>query len=126
MERSRRVFKSKLGFETMPIRLKPVSADSFWRTVKRAARHVPFMEEVVAAYYCALDWNTPLRAKGIIFGALAYFIMPADAVPDLLAVVGFTDDIAVLTAALAAVRAHVTPAHRLAAREALADKATEA
>ncbi|MBA3447002.1 MAG: DUF1232 domain-containing protein [Pseudaminobacter sp.] len=92
----------------------------FWRTAKRAARQVPFMDEVVAAYYCALDRKTPLRAKGVLFGALAYFIMPADAIPDIILGLGFTDDIAVLTAAIAAAKAHVTPAHRAAARAALA------
>ena len=93
----------------------------FWHTVKRAARHVPFMDEVVAAYYCAMDNRTPLRAKGTLLAALAYFILPADTIPDFLLGLGFTDDVAVLTAAIAAVKAHVTPAHRLAARKALAE-----
>jgi len=93
--------------------------EKFWRTARKAARHVPFMEEVVAAYYCALDKQTPLRAKGILFAALAYFVLPFDAVPDMLVGIGFTDDIAVLTAAIAAVRANITPAHRLAAKDAL-------
>ena len=93
----------------------------FWRTAKKAARHVPFMENVVAAYYCALDKETPLRVKGILFAALGYFVLPADAIPDVLFAVGFTDDIAVLTAALTAIRVHMKPAHRLAAREALAE-----
>lgn len=94
----------------------------FWRTAKRAARHIPFMEDLVAAYYCALDRNTPLRAKGILLAALGYFVLPADAIPDIVFGLGFTDDIAVLTAAIAAVRAHITPAHKQAAREALADE----
>lgn len=93
--------------------------EKFWRTAKRAARHVPFMEEVVAAYYCALDKETPLRAKGILLAALGYFILPVDTIPDVILGLGFTDDIAVLTAAITAVRAHMTPAHRLAAKEAL-------
>jgi uncharacterized membrane protein YkvA (DUF1232 family) len=93
----------------------------FWHTAKRAARQVPFMDEVVAAYYCALDNRTPLRARGTLLAALAYFILPADTIPDFLLGLGFTDDIAVLTAAIAAVKAHVTPAHRLAARRALAE-----
>lgn len=93
--------------------------EKFWRTAKRAARQVPFMDEVVAAYYCALDKNTPLRAKGILLAALGYFILPADTIPDIVLGLGFTDDIAVLTAAITAVRAHMTPAHRLAAQEAL-------
>jgi uncharacterized membrane protein YkvA (DUF1232 family) len=96
--------------------------EKFWRTVKKAARHVPFMEDVVAAYYCALDHETPLRAKGIILAALGYFILPTDAIPDMIFGLGFTDDIAVLTAALAAIRAHMKPAHRLAAREALTER----
>jgi uncharacterized membrane protein YkvA (DUF1232 family) len=93
--------------------------ENFWRTAKRAARHVPFMEDVVAAYYCALDKETPLRVKGILFAALGYFILPADTIPDVIFGLGFTDDIAVLTAALAAVRAHIKPAHLAAAKEAL-------
>lgn len=93
---------------------------AFWRTARRAARQVPFMEELVAGYYCALDGNTPLRAKAILLAALGYFVLPADSIPDILAGIGFTDDVAVLTAAISAVRAHMTPAHRLAARQALA------
>jgi uncharacterized membrane protein YkvA (DUF1232 family) len=95
--------------------------DRFWQTVKKAARQIPFMEDVVAAYYCALDERTPLRAKGILLAALAYFVMPADAIPDIIFGLGFTDDVAVLTAAIAAIRAHMTPAHRAAARRALAE-----
>lgn len=94
----------------------------FWRTARRAARQVPFMDEVVAAYYAALDLETPGRVRGTLFAALAYFVMPVDAVPDILALVGFTDDIAVLTAVLAAIRPHIKESHRLAARRALAEQ----
>ena len=94
----------------------------FWRTAKRAARHVPFMEDVVAGYFAALDRKTPLRARGTLLAALAYFVMPADMIPDFIVGLGFTDDVAVLTAAFAAIRGHITPAHREAAREAMADK----
>lgn len=93
--------------------------EAFWRTARKAARHVPFMEDVVAAYYCAFDRNTPLRAKGILIAALGYFVLPFDAIPDVVLGLGFTDDIALLTAAITAVRAHITPAHRQAARDAL-------
>ena len=95
--------------------------EKFWSTAKKAARQIPFMEEVVAAYYCAMDKNTPLRAKGILVAALGYFVLPTDVIPDFVFGLGFTDDIAVLTAAITAVKAHITPAHRLAARQALAD-----
>ena len=95
--------------------------EKFWRTAKKAARQVPFMDEVVAGYYCALDSNTPLRAKAILLAALGYFVLPVDTIPDIVLGLGFTDDVAVLTAAIAAVRAHMTPAHRLAAKKALAE-----
>jgi uncharacterized membrane protein YkvA (DUF1232 family) len=97
-----------------------VRAD-FWRTAKRAAARVPFMDEVVAAYYAALDKRTPWKVRATLFGALGYFVMPADLVPDFVALVGFTDDIAVLTAAITAVRPHISADHRKAARDALAN-----
>ncbi|WP_420407808.1 YkvA family protein [Hoeflea sp.] len=93
----------------------------FWRTFRKAARQIPFAEDLVAAYYCALDPETPAKAKAVILGALAYFIMPFDTVPDFLALVGFSDDIAVLTLAIATIRSNITDAHRLAARKALAE-----
>lgn len=95
--------------------------DDFWRTVKRTAGRIPFTDELVAAYYCALDERTPMRAKGILLAALVYFVVPFDVVPDFLAVLGFTDDIAVLTAAITTVSAHIKPAHRAAAKKALAE-----
>lgn len=93
----------------------------FWKTFRKAASQVPFAEDLVAAYFCALDPETPGRAKAVILGALAYFIMPVDAIPDILALVGFSDDIAVLTLAIATIRSHMSDAHRLAAKKALAE-----
>ena len=109
------------GFRGTPADEGQVRA-KFWRTAKKAARQIPFMEDVVAAYYCAFDNKTPLRAKAILVAALGYFVLPADAIPDVIIGLGFTDDIAVLTAAITAVRAQLTPVHRQAAREAMADE----
>lgn len=95
----------------------------FWKAVGRAGRSVPFMDEIVAAYFCALDQHTPTRVRMTLMAALAYFVMPFDIVPDLLAGIGFTDDIAVLMAAMTALRTHITPAHRVAAQQALKDMA---
>lgn len=93
----------------------------FWQTVRRAARRIPFMEDVVAAYYCALDPATPRRTRAILLAALAYFVLPVDFVPDFIAGFGFTDDVTVLAAALAAIRGSIRPRHFEAARRALAD-----
>ncbi|MBH0237302.1 YkvA family protein [Methylobrevis albus] len=91
----------------------------FWRVARKAARRIPFMDEVVAGYYCALDPATPARVRATLFAALAYFVMPFDIVPDFLLVAGFTDDITVLAATLAMVRTHISDRHRAAARNAL-------
>ena len=71
---------------------------------------MPFSEDLVAAYYCAIDPATPARVRGILLAALAYFVLPFDAVPDILAGIGFADDMTVLAAAIAAVSAHILPA----------------
>lgn len=97
--------------------------ETFWRTTRRAARHVPFMEDVVAAYFAALDRKTPTRVRGTLLAALAYFVLPLDMIPDFLIGFGFTDDLAVLTAAITAIQGHIKPAHREAARAALEDDA---
>ena len=92
----------------------------FWRTARRAARYIPFTEDVAAGYFAAMDRNTPLRVRGTLLAALAYFVMPVDMIPDFIVAFGFTDDVAVLTAALAAIRGHIKPEHHKAARDALA------
>jgi uncharacterized membrane protein YkvA (DUF1232 family) len=91
----------------------------FWPTVRKALKTIPFMDEVVAAYYAMLDPRTPHAARMTLIGALAYFVMPVDVIPDFLAGLGFVDDASVLTAALAAVRSAVKPEHRVAAKRAL-------
>ena len=62
---------------------------------------------------------TPMKAKGILVGALAYFILPFDVVPDFILGLGFTDDMAVLFAALNVIRTHLKPSHREQARDTL-------
>ncbi|MFO1032566.1 MAG: YkvA family protein [Hyphomicrobiales bacterium] len=91
----------------------------FWPKLARGAARLPFADELLAAWYCATDQATPLKVKATLFGALAYFILPIDAIPDVIVGLGFTDDMAVLMTALALVRNHVTAAHRLRARETL-------
>jgi len=95
--------------------------ERFWETVRRAVRYMPFAEDVVAAYYCAFDPQTPFRVRGILIAALAYFVLPLDLIPDWLAGIGFTDDMAVLMAAFSAVSSNITPAHRAAAHAALSE-----
>ena len=92
-------------------------ARDFWPKVRRVLKRIPFAADLLAAYYCALDPATPTSAKAILLGALAYFIMPVDLVPDFIAMLGFTDDAAVLYIAIKRVRQYITPEHRERAQE---------
>lgn len=92
----------------------------FWGKAKRVVGHIPFAEDLLAAYYCAFDRATPLQVKAALVGALAYFVLPVDLVPDVMPVLGFTDDAAVLATAIRMVASHLRPEHREAARRALA------
>ena len=91
----------------------------FWRKLGAVAAHIPFAEDLLIAYYCAFDRHTPNSVRVALLGALAYFVMPFDAIPDMLPVLGLTDDAAVLAAALKLVWSSITPAHRAAAHDAL-------
>lgn len=91
----------------------------FWSKVRATMGVVPFVDEVVAVWYCARDPATPARVKAILLGAVAYFVLPFDVIPDVIAGLGYGDDLAVLLAAIRAVRPHITDTHRARAREAL-------
>lgn len=95
--------------------------DQFWPKMKAVAAKVPFAEDAVAAYYCTLDRDTPLRVRGTLLAALAYFVMPLDFLPDVLPALGFTDDAAVLMMAFQLISSHIKPEHRDAAKAALRD-----
>lgn len=88
----------------------------FWPKVRATLGKVPFSEDAVAGYFCATDRRTPGFVKAVLFGALAYFVMPADLIPDFIAGLGFTDDATVLMAAITAIRGHLTSEHRGRAR----------
>jgi uncharacterized membrane protein YkvA (DUF1232 family) len=93
----------------------------FWPKVARAAGKLPFAEDLLAAYYCAFDRQTPMQVRMILLGALAYFVMPFDAIPDILPIIGFSDDAAMLAAAIKVTLDAIKPEHREAARRKLSD-----
>lgn len=91
----------------------------FWPKLARTLANIPFAEQAVAAWYCAFDGRTPLKAKGILLASLAYFILPIDVIPDFILGLGFTDDAAVIFGAVAMLRTHLRPEHYEKARAAL-------
>ena len=91
----------------------------FWTKFKQVVVKLPFAEDLLAAYYCAFDRETPRHVQAALLGALAYFILPFDFMPDMLPILGFTDDAAVLATAIRMVASNITSEHREAARAAL-------
>lgn len=94
---------------------------TFWRkmkkSVKKAGEEIAVMG--IKSWLAMADSNTSVRHKAILGGALAYFVLPTDMVPDVLAGVGFTDDMAALTLAANSVGNAITDEHEEQAREKL-------
>ena len=84
----------------------------FWPKIVRTAARIPFVDQALSVYYAARDPETPAAAKGMMLGALAYFVLPIDAIPDIFAGIGFTDDAAVFAALIATLGANIKRRHR--------------
>ena len=82
----------------------------FWTKFKQVVAQLPFAEDLLAAYYCAFDKETPRHVQAALLGAVAYFILPFDFMPDMLPLLGFTDDAAILATAIRMVAGHIAEA----------------
>ena len=91
----------------------------FWPKMRRTASRIPFAANALSVWFAARDPETPTAAKGIMLGALAYFVLPIDAIPDIFAGIGFTDDAAVITALIATLGANIKRRHKEQAEAAL-------
>ena len=87
-------------------------ASGFWSKASRVAASIPFADDLLAAYYCTRDPDTPLRVRAVLLAALAYFVVPTDIIPDFIAGLGYGDDASVLMGALAMISQHIKPEHR--------------
>ena len=110
MDRDPAVNRQKLEADEAVVR------GGFRRKIRATIGRVPFVEDAVAAFYCGVDSGTPLYVKAMLMGAIAYFITPTDVIPDFIAAMGYTDDAAVLMAAIRAVGSNLKPHHRERAR----------
>ncbi len=100
--------------------------EGFLPKIRKVAAKVPFAADALSVWWAARDPETPTAAKGMMFAALAYFVLPTDAIPDILPVIGFTDDAAVFAALVAILGKTVKPQHKEAARAFLQRLSTDA
>lgn len=88
---------------------KHYSDEGFWNKIKKYAKKAgkEVIEKALQLYYAAKNPDTPVWAKTTIYGALGYFISPIDLIPDITPVLGYTDDLGVIAAALAVVAKYI-------------------
>jgi uncharacterized membrane protein YkvA (DUF1232 family) len=110
-------------FESLPEVQPYYSESGFWAKLRRHARKLSqaSLEKALWLYYAAQKPGVPAWARTTICGALGYLIWPADALPDVIPVVGFTDDLGVISAALAVVALHIDTEVKEQARRKLED-----
>lgn len=89
---------------------KDYSESGYWDKVKTGAAVAgkEVIDKALQLYYAMQASTTPAWAKGVIIGSLGYFISPVDAIPDIIPGIGYVDDLAVLTAAVATVGTSIT------------------
>jgi len=88
------------------------SEKKLWEKILRIAKKVgaTVIRPALTLYYLLDDNKVPFKHKAYIVGALGYFIMPIDLIPDgILPIIGFTDDIAVMAFVLNLVKESITP-----------------
>lgn len=92
-----------------------------WPKIRQVAAHIPFAEDALALWFCALDRDTPAATKALLLAALAFFVMPKPLRPRRVPLPGLVlaDDAAVIAAALALARRAIQPRHRDLARRRL-------
>lgn len=95
---------------------------SFWKKLREKARDMgaAMVYKVLELYYAMIDRDTPLQAKLVIAGALAYLVCPVDLIPDSLPA-GYADDMSAILAAYKMAEAYVTPKVKARARKKTAD-----
>ena len=100
---------------------KEYNENSFWDKTEKYAKVAgeKVLEPALKMYHASKDSDTPIWAKTTIMGALGYFISPIDAIPDITPVIGYTDDLGVLMAAVATVAVHIKKEHSEKAKETL-------
>lgn len=106
----------RIEISQLPVVHRQPDERRFWRKLARVLAHIPFAEDLVTAWYCAKDPATPVHVRAMLWGAVAYFILPMDLIPDYMVGIGYTDDAAVIAMVMSLLGRYVEPRHRTLAK----------
>lgn len=97
--------------------------NGFWQKLARYAKIAgkEVVQKALWLFYASQHADTPGWAKAVIYGALAYFILPVDAIPDFIPVGGYVDDLGVLSAAVLTVLFFINSDVKEQARKKMSD-----
>ncbi|MCB0730545.1 MAG: DUF1232 domain-containing protein [Ignavibacteriae bacterium] len=74
--------------------------ENLWEKVEKVGKKLSFTKDIKALYNYFLDSSIPWYRKSIVVGALVYFIFPIDSIPDIAPLIGYLDDLGVITAVI--------------------------
>lgn len=107
----------------MEVASKHYSDEKFWEKLKKFAKKAgsSVVYAVLLLYYTLQKKEVPMKVKAVIIGALGYFILPIDLIPDMFVGIGFTDDLGALGVALFQVALYVDDHVKQQAKDKLKD-----
>lgn len=91
--------------------------EGFYKKIKDNLAKISFLRDAVSLYFATQDPEIPTLKKAVVYAALAYFIIPIDAIPDIIPITGFIDDAAMITGAVTVLGSMITQDHRDKAEE---------
>ena len=107
----------------MTFKKKNLNTEKFWSKVARFAKKAGanVIYAALILYYTFQKPGLPKKTKTTIIGAITYFILPIDFIPDILVGIGFTDDLVALGYAISQVIAHIDDSVKSQAKDKLAN-----
>ncbi len=86
--------------------------ENLWNKVEKLGKKISFAKDITALYRYMKDSDVSWYRKAIVVGALVYFLIPVDAIPDLAPLVGYLDDLGVITAVIKYMGSEIIPYYR--------------
>lgn len=101
----------------MVVKMPELSHRRFLSKLKSIRGIRELLQKATLLYVLLIDGDTPAWVKAAVITALAYLVDPIDAVPDVAPFVGYLDDFAVISAAIAALKSQIKPKHIVLAKD---------